>query len=104
VRHQLFTDAYAGHFVMLDAHGRNQISSADGAADMAPTLVVLEGESYTFDQSDHTNWFHPIVLGLSPASGTGDASEVVPPPVRDAVLYSIDGQPVTGAQYMTRFT
>lgn len=104
VRHQLFSNANAGHFVIVDTQELTQISSPDDAGDVAPTLVVAMGESYTFDQSHHTNWFHPLNFNPSPVSPTGDVSEMVPPAVRDAVSYSIDDNPTTRQDYTTRFT
>ena len=103
VRHQLFSNADAGHFIILDTRESSQISSPDDAEDVAPTLMVVLGESYSFDQSHHTNWFHPLMFGTSPVSPTGDANEDVPLAVRDAVSYSIDGQPTTEQNYRTRF-
>ena len=103
VRHQLFSNADAGHFIILDTRESSQISSPDDAEDVAPTLMVVLGESYSFDQSHHTNWFHPLMFGTSPVSPTGDANEEVPLAVRDAVSYSIDGQPTTEQNYRTHF-
>merc|ERR1719171_2976431 len=40
VRHQLFSNADAGHFIILDTRENSQISSLD-AEDVAPTLMVV---------------------------------------------------------------
>ena len=42
-------------------------------------------------------------LNNPPVSPMGDANEEVPLAVRDAVSYSIDGQPTTERNYRTRF-
>ena len=43
----------------------------------APDLEVQVGETYTFDQSDETNWYHPIGFAYYPDGAHGGRIEVL---------------------------
>jgi uncharacterized protein (DUF305 family) len=94
--HELFSAVDAGHYEVIAPDGARV--GGGGAAAVAPTLILEVGATYTFDQSDHTNWFHPVGLGLgaelAPLSGRLEAT----------VAYQIDGQAVERGHYERRFT
>jgi enamine deaminase RidA (YjgF/YER057c/UK114 family) len=77
-----------------------------GCVGTSPVLVLTPGVTYTFTQSDPTNWFHPLGFAYAPDGAHFDRPELeFPNPVacadaafacdpgvaQQAPLYSIDG-------------
>ena len=42
-----------------------------GLTGSSPDIVVTIGKTYTFDQSDHTNWYHPVGFAFEPDGAHG---------------------------------
>ena len=43
----------------------------DSNAQSSPDLTVKIGETYTFDQSDASNWYHPVGFAYEPDGAHG---------------------------------
>ena len=66
----------------------------------SPDIIVRIGETYTFDQSDHTNWYHPVGFAYQPDGAHGSTwggDEL--PEVEGAgeLMYKINGTATVGA-------
>merc|ERR1740117_545788 len=93
--HDTFSSsADAGNFKMVGLDG--QLIGGVGDATVSPTVRVALGHVLVFDQSEHTNWYHPLTFGVGASlapSTAGAASEE----------YRVDGHTVSGASYITQF-
>mmetsp|Transcript_111 Transcript_111/g.138 ORF Transcript_111/g.138 Transcript_111/m.138 type:complete len:434 (-) Transcript_111:75-1376(-) len=50
----------------------------EGCEGVQPTLGMKQGVKYVFDQSDETNWFHPLGFAYGPDGVYGDNPELEP--------------------------
>ncbi|CAK9012802.1 Hypothetical protein SCF082_LOCUS11658 [Durusdinium trenchii] len=71
------------YFRMNIFAGETGYYEVDGCEGTQPTLGMIAGVEYTFDQTDPTNWFHPLGFAYGPDGVYGDEPElekgVVPP-------------------------
>ena len=71
-----------------------------GYAGSSPDIYVEIGQTYVFDQSDPSNWYHPVGFAYEPDGAHGSTwggDEL--PEVEGAgeLLYKINGEPTTCA-------
>ena len=50
--------------------------TVDGFTGPSPTITMKKGEKYIFDQTDNTNWMHPIGFAYYPDGAHEDKDEV----------------------------
>lgn len=79
----------------------------DGCAGVSPKLHLQAGVTYTFDQSDASNWYHPVGFsyvaggahaeckGTGEDGGPGECPELGGEEGGSTLLYYVDGAPVT---------
>jgi len=63
--------------------------------DVSPTITVKIGQKITFDQSDKTNWYHPVGFAYEPDGAHGDdwgADENPEVEGKGELQYLIDGE------------
>ena len=75
--------------------GYYYLDSGEGANGPSPNIKVYVGQTITFNQRDHTNWYHPIGFAYKPdgAHGSKWGSEELPEVVRKGELqYKIGGK------------
>lgn len=71
------------------ATGQYEIVGCEGAA---PQLVLKAGETYTFLQTDSSNWYHPVGFAFEAGgalNSCGDEEEC--PEVEEGLQYYVDG-------------
>jgi len=62
---------------MLDIFaGETGYYRVEGCDGVSPTLAMIEGVTYTFDQTDPTNWFHPLGFAYGPDGVYGENDEL----------------------------
>eukprot|EP01052_Picozoa_sp_SAG31_P004229 SAG31_NODE_173_length_21354_cov_16.826112_22_plen_664_part_00 len=89
------TRFHAGNFRVV---GHDSSIIGHGDAMLSPTLRGPLGHDLVLDQSDHSNWYHPIMFGVD--EGLMPLSD---PVATDSIEYQIDGRPVTSTEYITQF-
>ena len=66
----------------------------------SPTIRATIGQTYTFDQSDASNWYHPVGFAYEPDGAHGSTwggAELDEVEGRGELLYKINGAPTTCA-------
>ena len=64
----------------------------------SPDIAVTIGQTYTFDQSDPTNWYHPVGFAYEPDGAHGSTwggAELDEVEGKSELLYKINGAPTT---------
>jgi uncharacterized protein (DUF305 family)/plastocyanin len=78
--------------------GESGYYTIDGKAGVQPDITAQIGKTYTFNQYDHSNWYHPVGFAYFPDGAHGDTwggAERDEVEAKGELLYKIDGAATT---------
>lgn len=78
--------------------GESGYYEVEGKQGLQPELTVKIGQTYTFDQTDPSNWYHAIGFAFFPDGAHGETwggAERAEVEAKGQLLYKINGQPTT---------